>query len=167
MTDTTRPQSPAPLPLRFATPADAAIITGHRRAMFLELGHTDPVMLDTMDANFILWVRDRLERGTYIGWFVVDGETIAAGAGVWLLDWPPTPRDLTGPQAYVLNVYTAPTYRRRGLARQMMTAILAWCKDRNLHVVTLHASKFGRPLYESLNFDATNEMRYVIDQNPK
>ncbi len=154
------------LPIRFATPTDTPIIVAQRRAMFLDVHpQSDPVLLDMMDSNFAVWVRDRLERGEYIGWFVMDGDTIAAGAGVWLIDWPPTPRDPVGRRAYILNVYTAPAYRRRGLARQMMAAILAWSRAQVLKVVVLHASEFGRPLYESLGFEATNEMRLMLPQN--
>jgi GNAT superfamily N-acetyltransferase len=59
----------------------------------------------------------------------------------------------------ILNVYTEREFRRRGVARQVMLAILAWIKAYGLRGVNLHASEEGRALYEKLGFEQTNEMR--------
>jgi GNAT superfamily N-acetyltransferase len=62
----------------------------------------------------------------------------------------------------VLNVYTEPTHRRRGLARRVMRVIIDWCHAEGLASIQLHASDDGRPLYASLGFLATNEMRLAL-----
>ena len=63
----------------------------------------------------------------------------------------------------ILNVYTEPEFRKRGIARQVMVTILKWLKQRGFRGVNLHASAEGRPLYEELGFEATNEMRLRFD----
>ncbi|HSB61454.1 MAG TPA: GNAT family N-acetyltransferase, partial [Vicinamibacteria bacterium] len=63
---------------------------------------------------------------------------------------------------WVLNMYTEPAFRRQGLARQVLEEILAWCREQGLRSVFLHASRAGRPLYESLGFEPTSEMRVVL-----
>jgi len=68
-------------------------------------------------------------------------------------------------EAYVLNVYTEPTHRRGGVARAIMNAILEWCREQRVARVTLHASREGRPLYEDLGFEPSNEMRFVLDRS--
>ena len=56
---------------------------------------------------------------------------VIAGAGVLHRSLMPNPDTLEGgEEVYVLNVYTEPEHRRRGLARQLMQAILAWCQAR-------------------------------------
>jgi len=65
-------------------------------------------------------------------------------------------------RATVLNVYTEPAFRNRGLARRLMHAVIDWCRAQGLASVQLHASDAGRPLYESLGFGATNEMRLSL-----
>ena len=55
-------------------------------------------------------------------------------------------------------MYTEPEHRRRGLARMIMMALLELCRESGWAVVHLHASSDGRPLYESLGFQAANEM---------
>ncbi|MBA3762926.1 MAG: GNAT family N-acetyltransferase [Chthoniobacterales bacterium] len=59
----------------------------------------------------------------------------------------------------VLNVFTEPEWRRRGVAGLLMQRIINWSRDAGLDGLTLHAADAGRTLYEKLGFVATNEMR--------
>lgn len=150
-------------PIRTATPADALVITHHRHAMFEDMRVGTPADLDAMDRQFGSWVAQALARGVYHGWFVTTASgAIVAGAGLSIEDFPATPRDQTGRRAYVMNVYTEPPYRRQGLARQLMQTVIDWCRINGIHTITLQASDFGRPLYTSLGFKPTNEMRLQI-----
>jgi GNAT superfamily N-acetyltransferase len=63
----------------------------------------------------------------------------------------------------ILNVYTAPPHRRRGLARRLMETALDWCQKNGIRAVILHSSDDGRALYERLGFQASNEMRMILD----
>lgn len=153
------------LTLRPATVEDAALIAHHRRAMFADMGNTDTTRLALMEAKFTAWVREKLTRGEYLGWFVMEaGEEVVAGAGLWLMDWPPHIIGASARRGNILNVYTHPNYRRRGLARRLMNTILDWCRANDVDTVILHASAEGRALYESMGFVATNEMRLVTQQ---
>jgi GNAT superfamily N-acetyltransferase len=58
-----------------------------------------------------------------------------------------------------MNVYTSPAYRRQGLARHILETMLSWCAEQEMDQITLAASNEGRPLYESLGFKQTTEMR--------
>lgn len=142
---------------------EAVVICRHRRLMFEEIGITDQSKLDVMAEQFAPWVEQRLQTEEYVGWFAVTpaGE-IAAGAGLWFVPWPPIVVDPDGPRGYILNVYTEPAHRRQGLARQLTLRCIDHCRELRLKVVTLHASQFGRSLYESLGFALTNEMRLEL-----
>jgi len=59
----------------------------------------------------------------------------------------------------ILNVYTIGNFRRRGLARYLIETTLQWCRDNRIDTIILHASPEGRALYESMGFQAANEMR--------
>jgi GNAT superfamily N-acetyltransferase len=147
--------------IRPATVADAAIIAHHRRAMFQATGFEDQENLGTMEDKFQAWVTTRIRRSEYLGWLATDDQgTVVAGAGMWIIQWPPHPTDLSERRVYVMNVYTEPPYRLRGLARRLTRTILDWCRDHEIKTVTLHASKEGHALYESLGFRQTNEMRF-------
>ncbi len=149
---------------RLATPDDAPTITQHRYKMFVAMGH-DPEQ--TRRAVFEVghdeWVRAKIERGEYLGIMAENeqGEVIA-GAGLWLIEWIPGPNAPNGLTGYVCNVFTEEAYRGKGIARRMMEMILDECRRRKLKRVSLHASDFGRPLYESMGFKHTNEMRLEL-----
>ena len=76
-----------------------------------------------------------MPAGTYRAgsWKPTTGE-IVAGGGITILPWPPGPRYRGDRLAFVYNVYTEPAHRRRGLARMVMEAIHAWCRDAGIYV---------------------------------
>ncbi len=151
--------------IRQATAADAPIIVHHRRAMFTDMGLGDSKDLDAMEATFAPFVTRALGSGLYHGWLAeTKGGQVVAGGGLIVHEWPARPGNPSDPRrAYILNVYTEPDHRKQGLARRIMTSIIAWCHAEGFKAVSLHASNFGRPLYESLGFERTNEMRLRLE----
>jgi GNAT superfamily N-acetyltransferase len=104
-----------------------------------------------------------IEAREYFGFLAEHDGVVIGGGGVWLRPLLPRPGALQGSQeAYVLNVYTEPEHRRSGVARAIMLAIIDWSRERHVSRITLHASNEGRPLYESLGFEDSNEMRMKI-----
>ena len=149
--------------IRLATAVDIPTIVTHRRAMFEEMGYADRAALDRMDEKFQSWVAQKIPCGDYRHWFALNKSgAIVAGAGVWVMEWAPHPLDQSGRRGNVMNVYTHRDYRRRGLAKQMTTQVLDWCRENKIYSVVLNASDAGRPIYESLGFRATNEMRVQL-----
>jgi GNAT superfamily N-acetyltransferase len=144
--------------------ADAETVAAHRRAMFFEMGYRDEQALDKMCDAFRPWLARKMRDDQYLAWFAVDsGGAIAAGVGLWLMDWQP---HLVGPgpwRANILNVYTRPESRRIGLARKLMETAIEWCRANQVRAVILHSSDDGRRLYESMGFQATNEMRIILE----
>ncbi|MDX2162309.1 MAG: GNAT family N-acetyltransferase [bacterium] len=148
--------------IRRAAPADAAAIAHHRRSMFSDMGLTDH--LDAMEASFAAYAAEQIAQGAYLGWLVIDPEGgIVGGAGVQMFEWGAVPRvPHTHLRPYIMNVYVEPAHRRAGLARALLQAIIDWARAEGYGSITLHASEFGRPLYEQLGFTATNEMRLAL-----
>jgi ribosomal protein S18 acetylase RimI-like enzyme len=147
---------------RAAMPADAAIITHHRRRMFVDAGRQDNRILDVMAEHFKPWVETRLGDGRYFGWLTTEGGKVVAGAGLIVLDWPPHPLDpRQDKRGYLLNVYVEPEHRRQKLASHLIDQALAEARKQKIRVVALHSTDAGKPLYESNGFRPTNEMFYV------
>lgn len=143
---------------RRATVADAEAIAQQRLRMFADAGVAEEAAMGAMTTNFVEWVRPRLADGSYVGWLVEEDGEIVAGAGLWVIDWPPHFMDAEPQRAYLLNFYVAPEMRRRGLARDLLALAVAEAKARGIKVATLHASKFGKPVYEQAGFKMSNEM---------
>ena len=149
--------------LRRATLDDARTIVRHRGSMFRDMGYHDEALLDAMMEEFLPWVKEKIESGDYLAWLAVNsGDVVVAGAGLWLMDWPAHMEGSGARRGNILNVYTEPAFRHRGLARWLIEAALHWCKANEVDLVILHASQGGRRLYESLGFQAGNEMRIKL-----
>ena len=65
-------------------------------------------------------------------------------------------------RVWILNMYIEPRVRRCGVVRELMKAMTEWCRSEGYGSVSLHASEAGRPLYESMGFQPTNEMRLEL-----
>jgi GNAT superfamily N-acetyltransferase len=148
--------------LRPATVADVDTIVRQRRLMFTDMGRGSQSELDAMDAAGAPFLRSAIGDGSYRGWLVEVAGRVVAGGGVWITGFPPGPLDPATRRAWILNMYTEPEYRRRGLARRLMETMIGWCREQGFVFVALHASDDGRPLYELLGFTPTNEMRLML-----
>lgn len=147
--------------IRRATLADVAVIARHRRAMFEEIGSTQN--LDVVERAFADWLPSRLDA-TYFHWLATHDARPIGSAGVLLLDWPPSPRDPRGGLGFIYNVYVERAHRRRGIARATLELLHQWAHDRGIGALALHASDDGRPLYEALGYEPTNEMRKILQR---
>jgi len=154
---------PARYRIRPATAADAVVVARHRVAMFRDMGILPAADAERLAAASLRSLSTGLASGEYRGWLVELDGAVVAGAGLVLRALLPRPGHLDGGvDAYVLNVYTEPAHRRRGLARALMEEVLAHCRAAGAARVTLHASDEGRPLYTALGFAATNEMERSV-----
>lgn len=143
---------------RIATPDDAALITGHRSLMFEDNELASPETLAAMSYRFEEWIKPRLADGRYVGLLLEEEGQCVASAGIFFADFPPHWLDVEPVRPYLTNFYTAPDARGRGYANVLLRACVEQCRARGAKVVTLHASKFGKPIYEKFGFEQTNEM---------
>ena len=158
--------------VRLATPDDADIIGWHRARMFQDMGDVPPHLFDKFCAMSRDRLREQLTSGEYIGWLASPADSlgkIIGGAGVQLRRVMPHPLTSAngepglaeGRHAIILNVFTEPEWRRRGVSSLLMREIIDWSRKERLDRLVLHASDEGRALYEKLGFVLTNEMKFV------
>lgn len=139
--------------------------------MFQDMGEVPPRLFEPFRAKAGPRIEEMLSCGQYVGCLASFEETpdiIIGGAGVQLNDIPPRPVSQTGEvriadgrQGIIINVFTEPEWRRRGVAALLMKRIIDCSRENNLDRLILHASGEGRALYERLGFVASNEMRFV------
>lgn len=86
-----------------------------------------------------------------------DGERAVGCATICYITLMPTFDHPTGKRAHIMNVYTNTDYRRRGIARQMVTTLLDEANERGVTCVSLDATENGAPLYKSLGFEYSRE----------
>jgi GNAT superfamily N-acetyltransferase len=145
--------------IRTAGIEDVAHLLRHRRAMFEEIGHRDAAILERVDQFSLQYFHHAIPAGRYKGWLAEDSAgRVVAGGGIVISDWPGYPGENHAKRVWILNMYTEPDARRCGIAKRLVESMVEWCRANGFRMVSLHASAAGRPLYESLDFQPTNEM---------
>ena len=138
--------------------------------MFQDMGDVSRDAFEILRAKARARLKEWLDSGDYVGWLATPAdqpEMVVGGAGVHLQPILPRPVNPStvgeGRQGTVVNVFTEPQWRRRGIAGLLIKEIITWSKDEHLDRLLLHASDEGLSLYERLGFIAGSEMRFVGD----
>lgn len=92
------------------------------------------------------------DENTHTAYFVWDGETLAGTGAVSYFQVMPTVHNPTGQKAYIMNMYTAPQYRRQGIAAHTLALLVEDAHRRGVTAISLEATTMGRPLYERFGF---------------
>lgn len=93
-----------------------------------------------------------LVEGTHSACLVFDGDRFVGAGGVSFYQVMPTYHNPSGKKAYIMNMYTVPQYRRRGIAYHTLDLLVQEAKDREITAISLEATDMGRPLYEKYGF---------------
>ena len=157
------PRRAKAIKIRVATPNDLAAIVRHRRNMFRDDLGSSAVALNAMERTSAPYIERGLREGWYHGWLAMDSGRAVAGAGIIVYDWPSNPRAPEQTQrAYLLNVYTESAFRGRGIARRLVSRAISWARRNGFSALWLHACKAGHPIYSSMGFVPTNEMKLQL-----
>jgi GNAT superfamily N-acetyltransferase len=153
--------------IRPATVEDAAEILRQRIRMLEDMGMGTTGNRDAIREPTLRYLSQALRTGTYHGWLAEDeaGHPVSGG-GVLLVDWPPSAFDQKTQRPYIINMYTDPAYRRRGLANRILQQALAFLHSEGFAIARLNASADGKPLYEKSGFLPSNEMTLLLDPSP-
>ena len=85
-------------------------------------------------------------------YMIRDGNDIAACAFLLVVEKPMSPAFINGKTGTVLNVFTRPSYRHQGYAREIMDELIADAKEMGLSRIELKSTEVGRSLYLSAGF---------------
>ena len=149
--------------IRPAKLSDITALIRHRRMMWWELGRRDETALDLMQVAADEYFRAAVADGSYLGFLAEDSSgAVVGGGGIVVSPWPGVLGQRQPRRAIILNMYVERKHRRKGIARALMEAMIAWCRENEFAYVSLHASEQGRHLYEKLGFKPTDEMRLEL-----
>ena len=139
--------------IRRATLDDVEELVRLRHDMQLELGegdhgaHPDTIVEATRE-----YFTKQLAGFHFTAFFAeADGRVVGTGAFV-VYDVPPSPSNPSGTDAYVMNMYTLPEYRGRGIARMVLDRLTEQAYAEGARRVWLRASEQGRRVYEHFGF---------------
>ena len=96
----------------------------------------------------------------FIAYLAETGNNIIATAFLVISEKPANPAFITGKIGTVLNVFTYPEYRKKGIATELLKRLIEEAKAQNVSYIELSATESGKPLYEKLGFQ-TKQSRYT------
>lgn len=108
--------------------------------------------LALVEQNSREYYRSSLFDGSHAAYLVFYGEIVAGAGGVSFYRVMPTYHNPTGLKAYIMNMYTHPSYRRRGIAWKTLDLLVREAKAHNAGLISLEATAMGKPLYEKYGF---------------
>src|ERR1700747_1701282 len=114
--------------IREGTAADIPEIARQRRRMCEDMNYTDADVLSAMVTATADYLTKAIPEGSFRSWLACDKGRIVAGGAVVISAWPAHAYDLECRRATILNVYTEPEYRGRGIDRPLMAATLTCCE---------------------------------------
>lgn len=98
-----------------------------------------------------------LQDETHTAYLVFDEEKIVGTGGVSYFQVMPTYHNPSGKKAYIMNMYTNPQYRRKGIAMKTLGLLVEDAKSRGISAISLEATDMGKPLYEKFGFVKMND----------
>ena len=143
-----------------ATLADLDILTETRIEVLRAANRLDASAdMTQVERATLAYYRSALADGSHTAYLVFDGDVFVGAGGVSYYAVMPTYHNPTGRKAYIMNMYTCPAYRRRGIAARTLDLLVQDARGRGVHAISLEATSMGRPLYEAYGFvPMTSEM---------
>ena len=143
---------------RLATLEDIPEMCRLRTLQLIDEGEDEPVDVTAEMADFF---RRKMEDGSFIQWLLEDGGRIVATAGILYIEFTPGFHCRDGVRGYITDMYTAPEYRRRGIATHMLGMLRDDAVSRKVRRIMLGASVHGMPVYRKFGFRDIDDWMYM------
>jgi ribosomal protein S18 acetylase RimI-like enzyme len=106
----------------------------------------------SLEKNIRRYLKKAMPSKAFIAWLAESGKKTLAVSGMVIWRIPPRWGSPDGLQAYILNMYTIPEARGKGLCTRLLKELIREAQKLSIKKVSLHASKDGEPLYRKAGF---------------
>ncbi|MDF2941455.1 MAG: hypothetical protein K0S01_313 [Herbinix sp.] len=139
--------------IRKATIDDLEVLFKSRLEFVQSLRNNEITISEAFKKNSYEYMKKHIKDDTMVIWIAIDNLEIVSAAMVCYYQLLPTMSNETGNTGYVLNVFTDPRYRRKGLATELMNKLKQDAKERNVSRLLLNATDMGKLVYEKLGYE--------------
>ncbi len=147
---------------RLGTLNDCSLLTALRLDMRRE--RDNDFYKDSLEQNTFDFFTRNIASGNHVAFVCEENGRVIATAGLTLFEMPPTPKLLNGKVAKLMNMYTIPEYRNKGIAGNMLQFVLEYAKAHCYYKLMLNSSPMGKKLYQNAGFTLLdNEYEYYIN----
>ncbi|ORX86235.1 N-acetyltransferase GCN5 [Anaeromyces robustus] len=128
---------------------DLDIFIDMRIRQLREEGATEDIDLRP---NLKDYYKRHLADGTFVSWLAVNGEKIIGTSGMSFVEKPPYFSCPTGKIGLLSSMFTDKNYRRKGIAKELLSRVVADAKAYGCGCVQITASNMGVLLYTNFGF---------------
>ena len=121
----------------------------------------------TEDIDLVPNLKDYYKRhmadGTFVSWLAMDGDKIIGTSGMSFVEKPPYFGCPSGRIGLLSSMFTNPDYRRKGIAKELLSRVINEAKEFGCGTVQITASDMGVKLYTDFGFNHNdNFMHYKL-----
>ncbi len=149
--------------LRQANLQDLETLVQLRLELLREVGN---IKVDCDNTNLAKAIRkylgEKIPSGEFLAWVAEVDSQIVATSGLVFFQRPPSNGNLSGIEAYVMNVYTIPMWRGQGIATAVLKEIITFVKTTEAKRLCLYATEDGKRLYEKLGLISTTKEMEIV-----
>lgn len=151
-----------------ATLEDMDILTATRIEVLRAANKlSDDVDMSEVKKQSYDYYNKALRDGTHIAYLVFDKSRVIGAGGVSFFQVMPTCHNPSGYKGYIMNMYTHPSCRRRGIVSKTLDLLIQAAREKGITALSLEATDMGRPLYEKYGFvKMENEMELPQCDSP-
>ena len=145
---------------RKLTEADLDTFISMRITQLREEGATEDIDLVPALQDFY---KRHMADGTFVSWLALDGEKIVGTSGMSFVEKPPYFGCPSGKLGLLSSMFTAPDYRRMGIAKELLHRVVEEARAYGCGAVHITASDMGVKLYTAYGFTHNgNFMQYKL-----
>lgn len=109
------------------------------------------------------YYKRHLADGTFVSWLAFDGKKIVGTSGMSFVEKPPYFSCPSGKIGLLSSMFTDPSYRRRGIAKELLDKVISEARAYGCGTVQITASDIGVKLYSAYGFERNeNFMQYKL-----
>ena len=101
-----------------------------------------------------------MQDGTFVSWLAFDGNKIIGTSGMSFVEKPPYFGCPSGKMGLLSSMFTNPHYRRRGIAKELLSRVVNDAKEYGCGTIQITASDMGVKLYTDFGFQHNGNFMY-------
>ena len=98
------------------------------------------------------YYKRHMSDGTFVSWLAMDGDKIIGTSGMSFVEKPPYFGCPSGRIGLLSSMFTNPNYRRKGIAKELLSRVVNEAKEYGCGTVQITASDMGVKLYTDFGF---------------